>query len=1000
MAGITDNWYLILELEFDPNPVTDEAVIAERIEEKRKFWSNKANDFNHGPEYKKYSQMLPDIKRDMIGDKNKRAELIKDACEKTYGPIDKKLKMIKKTEIPQDIIDKMSKKLKVDAEVIKRRADVLGIKIVESSAENYQELYDKYYKTKPQNADKFNVMNSLLKSFNVENLYEFLAEGTHLNNPRHLPCDTLLQRAKERKTKEFYKTDSRSGTGSKLCGQCEACFKDEASKQIYDKYLDYLKIKSILEGVKELFEYSGEVTQEVYSDNVGRLVEVFKNRADAEALLVAYCKVEKIPLPVVGGQKVEKSNIKICRCGCTNDVSDGRTVCKACGLELQIKCPKCGTINDANINVCKCGFKFENIDKSVSLCDLAADALDIMDFGVAELHLVSADKYWPGSERVAQLKERLRDLKSRVGTAVEDMRKACQEKNYYEAKKQLQSIKRFSPSYSEPTLEVEISSGILTAEKYKKIAENGTTEAEVVDACTKAYEACNDCPGIKEIIAKYPPAEPTNLQVVADAAAKVNVLSWTKSVTPGLLYYSVVRKEGAIPISVQDGTLVGRVSMCSINDQNVKPGAQYYYAVFAERAGVYSNALSCREAVSNLFEISGLKVAAGDGVLQFTWEPIAENATVFIERTDDSGKTTKLDCNSRNNFVDQNLNNDRRYIYRVGLTYTVGATKTSTNGLNVAGTPTRPPMPIEKLVVKPGEGNDFQIEWDNPERADIQFFYSKKKPDYLSGDLVPVSTLESEMNALVVNKTSDYSGTFKYDGDDLIYVIAAVVKSGSAVVGTIARASKGGSVKIKNVSLVNGKIMITLDLPKDATGFVVLYRHDQFPEDISDTNTTRKYIPLKQYQYDGGLVIDSNEPENYYFSIFAEFRRDGEADYSTGTDYLFSNVGKETITYAISVSKRLFGGGTINLTFESENKNFMLPDIDVMSAQDRAPIYKKSGKLFYQIPAQEVSGNVTVSIPLEKGMPRETYIKPFLQDEALTGRYVFKIKLGSDHKIS
>lgn len=997
---MTENWYIVLGLDFDPNPVQDEAVIEQKIEEKRKFWSSKANDFNHGAEYRKNSQMLPDIKRDMIGPENIRAELIRDACEKTYGPIDKTLKMIKKTEIPQDTIDKMATKLKVDVETVKRRVAALGMKVVASQGGDFQATYDKYYKTKPQNADKFNGMNALLKSFNVSNLYEFLYSGTSIKNPQNLPCDALKQRAKERKTKEFYKNDSVSGSGSKLCGQCDECFKDDASKQIYDKYLEYNARKDILDEVKSFFELSGELTQDAYSDFLGRLTEIFKNRKDAETLLVAFCKVEKIPAPVTGGEKKENPHIKICRCGCTNDTSDGRTVCKACGLELQIKCPKCGTVNDAIINVCKCGFKFENIDKAVSLCDLASDALDTMDFSVAEMHIKDADKYWPGSDKVAQLKERLSDLKSRVGSAVEDMRKACREKKYYEAKKQLESVKKFSPSYTEPTLEEEIKNGIETAEKFKAIAQSGKNEAEIVDACTKAYEACNDCPGVKEIIAKYPPAEPTELVVVADSAAKVNVLSWKKSATEGLLYYSVVRKEGAIPISVQDGTLVGRVSMCSINDQNVMPGVQYFYAVFAERAGVYSNALSYNDAVSNLFEVSGVKIAAGDGLLQLNWDPIADNASVNIERTDSTGKTTKLNCNSRGNFVDKELDNDKEYTYKVFLTYAIGVNKTNTKGVIISGTPTRPPLPIEKLVIKPGQGNEFQAEWENPEGSEIQFFYSPKKPDFLSGDLVPVSTLESTMSTLVVNKSSATTGTFKYDGDELIYVIAVVVKSGSAVIGTISRASRGGTVKINNASLVNGKIMITLDLPKDATGFVVLFRHDQFPDDISDTNTTRKYIPLKQYQYDGGLVIDSNEPENYYFSVFAEFRRDGESDYSTGTDYLFSNVAKETITYSISVSKKLFGGGTINLTFESENKKFRLPDIDVMSAQDRAPMFKKSGKVFHQIAAQEVNGSATISIPLEKGLPRETYIKPFLRDENLAGRYVLKIKLGSDHKIS
>ena len=51
---MTENWYLVLELDFDPNPVNDEALIEQRIEEKRKFWSSKANDFNRGAEYKVY----------------------------------------------------------------------------------------------------------------------------------------------------------------------------------------------------------------------------------------------------------------------------------------------------------------------------------------------------------------------------------------------------------------------------------------------------------------------------------------------------------------------------------------------------------------------------------------------------------------------------------------------------------------------------------------------------------------------------------------------------------------------------------------------------------------------------------------------------------------------------------------------------------------------------------------------------------------------------------
>jgi hypothetical protein len=84
---VTDNWYIILELEYDPNPVHDETVIAQRIEEKRKFWRANLNHYKKGPEYRSYLERWSDgtIQRDMIGPQNRRKQLIKEACEITYG---------------------------------------------------------------------------------------------------------------------------------------------------------------------------------------------------------------------------------------------------------------------------------------------------------------------------------------------------------------------------------------------------------------------------------------------------------------------------------------------------------------------------------------------------------------------------------------------------------------------------------------------------------------------------------------------------------------------------------------------------------------------------------------------------------------------------------------------------------------------------------------------------------------------------------------------------
>jgi len=220
------------------------------------------------------------------------------------------------------------------------------------------------------------------------------------------------------------------------------------------------------------------------------------------------------------------------------------------------------------------------------------------------------------------------------------------------------------------------------------------------------------------------------------------------------------------------------------------------------------------------------------------------------------------------------------------------------------------------------------------------------------------------------------------------------------VFGTLARASKGECVKINDIKPVNGTINIYIDPPKNATGFIVLYRFDRFPTDIGDVKTVRKRIPLKQYQLNNAIVIDTLKEKKYFFSVFAEFRRDGESDYSAGADSLFDNSAKVNITYSISVSKRLFGDNQVVLEFEADSDSFILPDIDIMSATDNTPMFKSSASLFHSIPSQQVNGKLQVKIPLPKGLQRNTYIKAFLKDEKLQSGNQLRLKLGSNYKIN
>ena len=1000
---MADNWYVILELEFDP-PVEDEQKIADKIEEKAKFWSSNSTHFKFGPQYKAWLQKVPQIKKDMMGETNIRKQLAADACTQVYGPIDKLLKTIGRKGYISDVEgNKLATSKKISVDVVKKRALNLGIEWRKDTVD-YQSLYEKYYKTKPQNFAMYDQDIERLASFNVEDLYGFLYVGTTVKNAKDLPCETLRLRAVEKK-ETFVKHDAQSSNGEKLCGQCLLAFKDDASKTVYDAYLEYTRRKSVLDELKSVASYSDEFTKEQAEIYIGQLTQIFKDRKLAQDVLAAFCKIEKISYSASDAETAN-SKIKVCRCGCINDVSDGRKVCSNCGLELEIKCPKCGTANDANIKVCKCGFKFENIDRALALCEQADHAIDTLDFTVAKAHLSDAARYWPNSAKVQALKDKLTEFEQRVGKEVEKMRGAIKEKRYCEARSQYTNIQKLFSGYSDTTIEQEISQAIMKAQSLFNQAKAAKVEKDILELCAQAYDLCSDLPGVKELMPA--PSAVTGMSVSTNGSMKTNIVSWN-STNDKSIRYIVVRSTNGWIQHIADGETVFRGSANSYSDKAIDPGITYYYNVFAERAGVCSQGAK-GESVVNLFEISNVSITAADASLNITWDSLPANATAEIYEVGSSGNKKLIATSSSDCYLVSGLTNGATYSYQVLLSYIVNGKKEVTKGVVKTGVPDCPPEPIDTLRVKPSQDDTFEAIWFQDGSNDVRLFCSTQKPRYNLGDIVSLSTLEQEMRPLQQRplspqtnqslKPNEKGASFQYNGTELLYIVAVVVKSGSAVFGSLARASKGETVNIKAIRPVNGQINIYIHAPATATGFVVLHRFDQFPSDIGDVKTIRKYIPLKQYQLNSAIVLDTLEPKKYYFSVFAEFKRDGEKDYSAGSDYLFDNSPRENITYSISVNKKLFGDSSVVLEFEAENKEFDLPAIDVMSAIGNTPMFKSSAKLFHSIPAQHVDGSLQVRIPFPKGMAKDTYIKAFFKDEkAQTGNQL-RLKLKSNYKIN
>lgn len=1001
---MAENWYVILELDFDP-PVEDEGKISAKIDEKGKFWSTHFNDFKNGAQYRTWHQNIPQIKKDMLGEQNRRKELAAEACTLVYGPVDKLLRTIgRKGSVTPGEEDKLAQRLKVPVDVVKRRAKALGIKESQEDSKDWKAIYDKYYKNKPQNAAAFDGMKAMLGTFHAENLYDFLYPGD-AKSAANLPCGTLRDKAAQRKKTEFYKNDSVSGTGSKLCGQCEVAFRDDGSKDVYDKYLEYSRRRAILDEAKSIADISGELSADQAQDFIAQLTALCKDRALSQDLLTAFCKTEKIPMASAGDGGQSGAKVKVCRCGHINDVSDGRRVCAACGLELVIQCPKCGTENDANIKVCKCGFRFENIDRAEALCGQAEKAMEALDFPVADAHLKDADSYWPGSPRVKSLRERLKDFEQRVGLEVGRLHKAMEDKRFLEARSRYQTIQKLFSGYRDSAIETQIGDAIAKAEKLFAQAKSAQGEKDVLDLCTRAYELCADLPGVRELMPPPPPV--ASLTVRIDPLGRVNSLSWPVG-SDRSVRYVLVRSAQGWPQNPGDGEAVYQGSGSHYEDRDIQPNLPYYYNIFAQRAGLCSAGCKNPPAEAlNLFEVGNVSLVPADSSLNLRWDPLPQGAMAQVYQQSGTGEAL-LGSAAADGYLVTGLANDRNYTFRVALSYPGAGQNRLTRGVSVTGTPTCPPLPVDSLRIKPGQGDLFDAVWYHSGPGEVRLFGSLQKPERHMGDVIPLAALEKEMRPLQRMPLSpearaglaigEEGAGFAHSGTDVLYVTAAVVRAGSAVFGSLARAGRGETVKIKDVREVNGQVGVYIEPPKDASGFVVLYSFDHFPLDISDTQTVRKYIPLKSYQLNGGLMLDGVEARTCYFAVFAEFKRDGEKDYSPGETYLFENSPRENITYSVTVAKKLFGESSVTLEFEGENREFQLPDIDVMSAVGNTPMFKASAQHFHSIPGQRVQGSLKVKVPIPKGCPKDTYIKAFFADEKTQAQ--LRLKLKSSYKIT
>ena len=357
------NWYEILGLEYYPVPEENEEKIKAKIEEKRKEWLRKETDPLNGTKYKNYGELLKHgvIESEMLNSA-KRKELIRDAQNKLFEPIDKFLKYFEGSIITSQKIKEIAEKTKRKENLIKKRIEENG------KIERYDEKIYKNYCEYINRKYEFLTVEQNLKILDKKDLYEFLdSENINVNR---LDARGIIENIKE-KRKDLIKSDNETSAKKKLFTECEKIFGDVAKRKEYDEYLKYLKyinVKKELEEIKTIYEVTDKQVSNKENDNFNNIKNILNSEKEAKNIFIGFCEANKIPYNISNS---------------SNDTNRPQNTYK----------------NDNN----------ELKKLSEAACERALNAIENFRFNEAVKCLNEARNYWPGNPRIEMIRKRMNE---------------------------------------------------------------------------------------------------------------------------------------------------------------------------------------------------------------------------------------------------------------------------------------------------------------------------------------------------------------------------------------------------------------------------------------------------------------------------------------------------------------------------------------------------------------------------------------------------------------
>ena len=973
-----ENYYILLELGLNP-PVTDLAQIRDALQRKQQEWTRLQDNFSRRNAALHYLSLIPDIEDVMTSPvaRDREARQAQVLCADMLRRFEAELRILegKGYLLPREAASIAVKyhAYGVDGDTVKASTKCpITDTPPRTSGEAEGEIIDRL---------TARAIQRNLTLLGVRDLYDFLGEQPSS------PLEALCKKAEEKHGAMAAGTAKtpQAAIAQELAGTCLQMFESSETKQMYDRYLKISQYPALGELVDEEYTRSRYISPPVLLRLVNFAVEQYGlSVLEAEEFIRRYCAAYGIP--------VDSEGKRISCAACGAKTSRDGACCTSCGAPLRGECPGCSAPFEGGNAVCgECGFSLVEMVKALRHISDAQNALIENNWSSAQRNLQYANKYWPGNQQIEPLEKRAHSLEERYARYVDTIGDCIKQNQYYAALELINEAE---------SRQIRLPSG--TVDHIRKVigdleaSISGWTLSGIQIPLEKVMELAGkvaDSIELSRLMASHPPAAPTALRAIL--AARQVRLQWSQSATPGHTEYVVVRKVGSEPITAFDGNILYEGPANSYADKAIKPLRAYYYRVFSRRSGAYCETAPTAGPILMVPEMEDLRILPSDMGAQLSWafNPDVREVNIWRklggEKPTAPGDGIQLENDRLDGFSDSKLKNDVEYWYFLVATYVVDGKKVYSRGICDSVTPHKILAPIEQLdVARTGDGDEYVVNWHNTQYTDVLLLLAQKKPEYKTGDMIPVQSLLAQYRKLDLDAQQASSARFRYQLSGGAYIFAAAVSGKFATLGQSVYITHVRKVESPGYDIAGSDLCVTMNWPAGLTEVAVSYRFDHYPALLGEAGSTTLVCTKEQYDRDAGVLFKEPEQSTYYMKIFSVFTLpDGSKTVSQGVELLVNNMPIQDVFYRFKYTKKLFASsGTVSITLYSPEK-FTLPKAVFVGRIGRLPLRRTDGMPLFEVEKEtRVNGEITFQYRTNM-LPNDLYIRMFLHDDNMYEKY-------------